>query len=148
MYIKLLRLNEFTFMLYLCLVRMYSMYVSMYSMYACKQIFFPEMDNKIEVNWIEFHASVRILNGLVIPWVFVSRMHSCKTLKYRHTYTYRVCVCIHSCRYTQCNTLEYYQISNQCVCVCERVHGATSGDNFVILIALVRTNSECEHFQS
>ena len=32
---------------------MYYMYVPMYSMYACKQNKFPEMDNKIELNWIE-----------------------------------------------------------------------------------------------
>ena len=35
---------------------MYSMYVPMYSMYACKQNKFPEMDNKIELNWIELKA--------------------------------------------------------------------------------------------
>ena len=37
---------------------MYSMYVPMYSMYDCKQNKFPEMDNKIELNWIELNVDV------------------------------------------------------------------------------------------
>ena len=43
-YIIVYPLHFYEFMSYPCLVRMYSMY-------ACK---FPEMDNKIELNWIEW----------------------------------------------------------------------------------------------
>ena len=125
MYIKLLRLNEFT--LYLCLVRMYSMYASMYSMYACKQKQNPEMDNKIELNWIELNfmlLSEFWMKGLVIPW-FLSR--SCILAKHSYTdihthteYIQSMCLyCVYIHADAQCITLEYikYQTS-VCVCVC------------------------------
>ena len=53
--------------MYSMYVPMYSMYVPMYSMYACKQKQNPEMDNKIELNWIELN-SIELLG---LRWMFM-----------------------------------------------------------------------------
>ena len=67
MHIMVYPLHCYEFILNLCLVRMYYMYVPMYSMYACKQNKFPEMDNKIELNWIELLVPFWHYSALFVP---------------------------------------------------------------------------------